>query len=115
MIGSILSASEGHYIIVAIFEQFNISKFVLSYINCTFIPSILLFLRLITVKISYILREKKNLIISSNFITEFQFYITNYCKPTVLACEKYLQGSSETLRCDNFSSVFKYLYCIIFR
>lgn len=59
LIGTILSASEGHYIIVAVFEQFSISKFV--QVTST-APSYqtFLFLRQM-VKISYIIGQIKKI------------------------------------------------------
>lgn len=81
MIGTILSASEGHYIIVAVFEQFSISKFV--QVTST-APSYqtFLFLRQM-VKISYIIGQIKK-IFWTKFISDFQFYIINCCKQTLV-------------------------------
>lgn len=86
MIGTILSASEGHYIIVAVFEQFSISKFV--QVTST-APSYqtFLFLRQM-VKISYIIGQIKK-IFWTKFISNFQFYIINCCKRPLVVCKKY--------------------------
>lgn len=97
LIRSILSASEGHYIIVAIFEQFNISKFVQVASTAPSYHTFFHFFGLYTVIIvkihCYIFRWKKNpnhLIKLHQRILVLHYKFTVFVTKLLFTCKKYL-------------------------
>lgn len=110
MIRSILSASEGHYIIVAIFEQFNISKFVQVASTAPSYHTFFHFLGLYTVIIvkihCYIFRWKKtpdHLIKLHQRISVLHYKFTVFVNKLLFACKKYLWDSQEPHHHNYFS------------